>query len=102
MNILDRDYEWTKKTVCKAIFSTKTILSLIIGITIGVIGVQGWLGFAIFFGTTGLISVLFVLYYHLDELEREVTYGDAFNEGLGAALSAFLLMWIVTFTFVHS
>ena len=100
--IFDREYEWTKKTVCKALFTIKSIIAPILGIVLGIIGVTGWLGFAIFFGIIVGISCFFVVYYSLDELDPEVTYGDAINEGLGLSLSSFLLTWILSFTFFHA
>ena len=102
MNYLDREYEWTKKSVCKAIFLVKCILSLIIGIVLGIIGIQGYIGFSIFFGIIISISCLFVVYYSLDELDPEVTYGNAINEGLGVSLSIFLLSWILIFSLFHN
>lgn len=59
------------------------------------------MGFAIFFGCMMIIGVLFVKYYSLDELDPEVTYGDAFNEGLGVSFSGFLLSWIVFYSWIY-
>ncbi|EKE39748.1 hypothetical protein ENUP19_0280G0003 [Entamoeba nuttalli] len=101
-NIFDPDYEWTKKTVCHAIFTIKSLISPIVGIICGIIGIQGWLGFAICFGCVIVISYFFVVYYSLDEIDPEVTLGDAINEGLGVSLAEFLLFWIIFFTMFHS
>ena len=101
-NYLDREYEWTKKTVCRAIFAIKFVLSLIIGLSLGIFGITGWIGYAIFFTMIVAVSGFFVYYYGLDELDPEVRFADAFNEGLGSGLSMFLLSWIITFTIFHA
>ena len=101
-NYLDREYEWTKKTVCRAIFAIKFVLSIIIGLTLGIVGIQGWMGYAVFFAMIVIVSAFFVYYYSLDELDPEVKFADAFNEGLGSGLSSFLLCWIISFTIFHA
>ena len=97
-NYLDREYEWTKKTVCRAIFAVKFVLAFIIGLAIWIIGITGWVGFSMFFVMIVGVSGFFVMYYSLDELDPEVKFPDAFNEGLGSSLAIFLLSWIISFT----
>ena len=86
----------------KAIFTVKIVLAPIVGLICGLLGIQGYIGFLLFFALTGGFGVLFVVYYGLTDLNEEMNYGDGFNEGLGASFAEFLLTWIVTFTWIYN
>ncbi|KAL7712807.1 Rab5-interacting protein [Entamoeba marina] len=98
-SITDREYPWTKvKSVCQAIFNIKAIVSPFVGAICGLLLIQGWIGFTLYFLISAGIGCFFVGYYGLTDLNPEVGYGDAINEGLGVSFSGFLLSWIIFYS----
>ena len=81
-----------------AVFVVKVVVGLLVGVACGVVAVQGWLGFLIFFALSNAAASAFVAYYQTDASDDEFGYQDAMSEGMMVGLSTFLLAWIMVFS----
>ena len=77
----------------------KQVLSMILGVLFGVLGVKGWIGFLVFF----LLCNLSLVKYTEDYLgvdEEVVDKSKIYSESLGPSIGLFVLVWSVTHSLI--
>ena len=89
--------ETTKNKNLDKIFWFKVSISLIFGISFGVLKFTGFISFLTFvIGSTILTSLYFSRYVSPDE---DVDYqGEIFTEGMNVSVPLFLVCWILSYT----
>lgn len=79
------------------IFWFKVIISLVVGLTYGILHVTGFISVLLFFLGTTILS--FVYFKKIINEDEEAEYqSEVFVEGLNVAIPLFLLSWTISYT----
>eukprot|EP00002_Diphylleia_rotans_P018661 TRINITY_DN3611_c0_g1_i1.p2 TRINITY_DN3611_c0_g1~~TRINITY_DN3611_c0_g1_i1.p2 ORF type:complete len:115 (-),score=32.04 TRINITY_DN3611_c0_g1_i1:238-582(-) len=93
---------WEKEELLDAIYWSRQIFSLFVGILWGVLPLTGAMGLSGFF----VASVLFVIVYttkFLGIYEDDFGgRGELVQEGMMPAFAAFMVSWIITYSTLHA
>ncbi|KAJ1961473.1 hypothetical protein IWQ62_003853 [Dispira parvispora] len=96
-----RDARWEKTELQDVVFWFLVIISSILGLVWGCLGLTGYLGFMSYIGASFAASVYYYsTFLGIDEEE----YGGKsalLQEAYTSALGSFLFTWIFSYTFVH-
>jgi len=90
--IINKDYDWTKKELLNTIYWIRQILAIIIGPAFGILSVTGSTGILSFVS----ISLLLLFFWYGRFLQLDVEeFGqwDLATEGFGPSFALFILLW---------
>ena len=95
--LLDKDHDWDKAALLSALYWLRQSAALLLGPALGLLGVQGALGFGI------AVAVLWLLMFawygkYLQVDVEEMGQWDLASEGMFPALALTLLLWIAFFS----
>ena len=73
----------------------KQVVSLVVGVALGLLGVTGWLGFLSFFSIVSMAAMAYVKGYIGNE---DIDIGDIVGEGFAGSLGWFVAGWVVAYS----
>uniref|UniRef100_A0A5S6QPA4 Rab5-interacting protein n=1 Tax=Trichuris muris TaxID=70415 RepID=A0A5S6QPA4_TRIMR len=95
--------DWSQKDdLLDAIYWLKQLVSAILGILWGTLPLRGSLAITVYFITCSCVSYLYVISFQRVDEEWIGGMVEVIKEGFSTAFATFLVVWIVTYTFMFS
>ncbi|EGC28278.1 hypothetical protein DICPUDRAFT_85616 [Dictyostelium purpureum] len=98
-NAFYKDYKFSNKEILQNVHWLRHIISIIVGIVMGVLSVTGYPGFiAYLVSTCGFVAFYYSKFLEIDEDEFK---WELLQEGFMSSLTLFAFSWILLYNILH-
>ena len=79
----------------------RIFVAIVSGMAAGIMGFTGLMGFAVFFLTTMLLSVMLYVFVGMDPKPYFKAPEDLWTEGISQAMMSYIMFWTLFYDIVH-
>lgn len=95
--------DWTKDEALDLIYWLRQLMGLIAGVAWGYIPLPGLIGFFGFMAlNVGAVTLLYKSVMGIEDDEWENAAQELMSEGMPMSMSAFMVMWVLSYTYFHT